>query len=74
MSIVHDLQQLVARSKLFVTDEKLEAMKKQKAGKGKRKGKQARVDGVKVGQGGTLDPLADGVLSKVAFPSIILSI
>ncbi|KAJ3550997.1 hypothetical protein NMY22_g79 [Coprinellus aureogranulatus] len=62
MSIVHDLQQLVARSKLFVTADKVEAMKSKKAGKGKRKGKQARVEGVKVGQGGTLDPLADGVL------------
>ncbi|KAF5315629.1 hypothetical protein D9611_004764 [Ephemerocybe angulata] len=61
MSVVHDLQQLIARSKLFVTEEKLEEIKSRKASKNKRRGKGAR-EAIKVGQGGTLDPLADGVL------------
>lgn len=60
MSVVHDLQQLVARSKLFATEDKLEEIKIRKS-KAKRRGKQGR-EAVKVGQGGTLDPLADGVL------------
>ncbi|TFK30005.1 pseudouridylate synthase 4 [Coprinopsis marcescibilis] len=60
MSVVHDLQQLIARSKLFVTADKLEEIKNRKPNN-KRRGKQAR-EAIKVGQGGTLDPLADGVL------------
>ncbi|EDR14327.1 uncharacterized protein LACBIDRAFT_290778 [Laccaria bicolor S238N-H82] len=59
MSVIHDLQQLIGRSKLFVEAEKLEAAKNNKASK--RKDKRSR-DAVKIGQGGTLDPLADGVL------------
>ncbi|EAU88512.1 pseudouridylate synthase 4 [Coprinopsis cinerea okayama7 len=59
MSVVHDLQELVTRSKLFVLPDKLEQMRKRKPAK--RKGKPSK-DAVKVGQGGTLDPLADGVL------------
>jgi tRNA pseudouridine55 synthase len=59
MSIVHDLQQLIARSKLFATADKLEEIKKR--GKNKGKGKRGR-EAIKIGQGGTLDPLADGVL------------
>ncbi|KIJ69310.1 hypothetical protein HYDPIDRAFT_80481 [Hydnomerulius pinastri MD-312] len=59
MSVVEDIKQLVGKSRLFVEAEKLEKL----AGKGKssnrgRRGKEA----VKIGQGGTLDPLADGVL------------
>lgn len=62
MSIIHDIQQLVARSKLFVTADKLEKMKEKKI-PNKRRGKQVR-ENVKIGQGGTLDPLADGVLGE----------
>ncbi|KAF9535271.1 pseudouridylate synthase 4 [Crepidotus variabilis] len=59
MSIVNDLQQLIARSKLFVDAEKLEKIKGKKIDR--KRGKFGK-EGVKVGQGGTLDPLADGVL------------
>ncbi|KAJ8517556.1 hypothetical protein ONZ45_g5258 [Pleurotus djamor] len=56
MSIINDIKELVARSKLFVDAEKLKSVSKTK--KIGRRGK----DIVKIGQGGTLDPLADGVL------------
>jgi len=61
MSIVNDIQQLVARSRLFVDPEKLEKMKGKKLDR--RRGKAGR-EAVKIGQGGTLDPLADGVLGE----------
>ncbi|KAH8989172.1 pseudouridine synthase [Lactarius hatsudake] len=53
MHVVNQLKKLVNNSRLFVHKEKLEKT----AGK-----KRARRDNVKIGQGGTLDPLADGVL------------
>ncbi|PPQ73029.1 hypothetical protein CVT26_014677 [Gymnopilus dilepis] len=59
MSIVNDLQQLVARSRLFVDAEKLSKIKDKKLDR--RRGKHGR-ESIKIGQGGTLDPLADGVL------------
>lgn len=61
MSVINDIKKLVGNSRLFVEAEKLE--EKQNKGKNKRshKGKWAR-EAVKIGQGGTLDPLADGVL------------
>ena len=66
MSIINDIQQLVARSKLFVDAEKLEKTKGKKVDRGRR-GKQAR-EAIKIGQGGTLDPLADGVLGMRVQP------
>ncbi|KAF8798087.1 pseudouridine synthase [Phlegmacium glaucopus] len=60
MSIINDIQQLVARSKLFVDAEKLEKTKGKNVDRGRR-GKHAR-EAIKIGQGGTLDPLANGVL------------
>ncbi|KAK0463955.1 pseudouridylate synthase 4 [Desarmillaria tabescens] len=57
MSVVNDIQALVQQSKLFVEASKLE----QAAGK-KAKGRKRFKGNVKIGQGGTLDPLADGVL------------
>ncbi|TFK91018.1 pseudouridine synthase [Polyporus arcularius HHB13444] len=57
MSLVNDVKKLVANSPVFVEEEKLA----KKTGKSGRKGKYGR-DAVKIGQGGTLDPLADGVL------------
>lgn len=62
MSVINDLKQLVGNSRLFVDADKLETR-----GKGKipTRGKRARGI-VKIGQGGTLDPLADGVLGMVA--------
>jgi len=61
MSIVNDLQQLIARSRLFVSAEKLEKIKNKKIDR--KRGKET----VKVGQGGTLDPLADGVLGTTDY-------
>ncbi|KAF7304818.1 Dihydrodipicolinate synthetase [Mycena kentingensis (nom. inval.)] len=55
MAIINDLKLAVARSKIFVAADKIE----------KNKGKRISMHGkndVKIGQGGTLDPLADGVL------------
>jgi tRNA pseudouridine55 synthase len=60
MSVIADIQRLIARSKLFVDAEKLEKTKGTEADRGRR-GKRAR-EAIRVGQGGTLDPLADGVL------------
>jgi tRNA pseudouridine55 synthase len=56
MHVVDQLKTLVCNSRLFVEKEKL----------GKKTGKKraARRGNVKVGQGGTLDPLADGVLGE----------
>lgn len=59
MSIVNDIKKLVAASPLFVEEAKLAP--KSKRG---RKGKYGR-EAVKIGQGGTLDPLADGVLGNL---------
>ena len=77
MSIVNDIQRLVARSKLFVDAEKLEKTKGTTADHGRRE-KRARA-AIKIGQGGTLDPLADGVLgaldsntSKLFFCNLIV--
>lgn len=57
MSVVNDIKKLVGGSRLFVEVEKLDKRK----GSHRHKGKRAR-EAVKIGQGGTLDPLADGVL------------
>jgi len=55
MHVVEQLKRLICNSRLFVAEEKL------KKAQGK---KRARRDNVKIGQGGTLDPLADGVLGQ----------
>ena len=57
MSLVNDVKRLVANSPVFVEQSKL-------TGKVMRKGKKGKPgrEAVKIGQGGTLDPLADGVL------------
>ncbi|KAF8559764.1 pseudouridylate synthase 4 [Imleria badia] len=55
MSVLEDIKQLVGNSRLFVDARKLE----NRPGKDGRK---RRKDAIKIGQGGTLDPLADGVL------------
>ncbi|KAJ7774495.1 pseudouridine synthase [Mycena maculata] len=55
MSIINEVKLLVTRSKLFMDAEKLEKGKDKKQS---WRGKSA----IKIGQGGTLDPLADGVL------------
>jgi len=58
MSVLKDVKKLVAKSSLFVEPDKL--VKQDHLGKHSRK--RSRFDPVKIGQGGTLDPLADGVL------------
>lgn len=59
MSVINDVKKLLARSRLFVSQQVLD--KNQKVHKrGKRSG-----EIVKMGQGGTLDPLADGVLGTL---------
>ena len=55
MSVLNDIKQLINQSRLFV-----DPAKQKVAG---RRRKSSR-DVVKIGQGGTLDPLADGVLGK----------
>ncbi|KIJ16953.1 hypothetical protein PAXINDRAFT_176086 [Paxillus involutus ATCC 200175] len=60
MSVLEDIKQLVAKSRLFVEPEKLEN-RQQGREKTFNRGKR-RKDTIKIGQGGTLDPLADGVL------------
>ena len=64
MSVVNDVKTLVASSRLFVPESVLakQAQSTQKRGRGKRGS-----DAVKIGQGGTLDPLADGVLGMSGF-------
>lgn len=59
MSVVNDIKKLVGSSRLFVESDKLDNPKRKNSHK--HKGKRAR-EAVKIGQGGTLDPLADGVL------------
>ncbi|KAI6036287.1 pseudouridine synthase [Pisolithus microcarpus] len=57
MSVLEDIKKLICKSPLFVERDKLENRQGRRHGKGKR-----AKDTVKIGQGGTLDPLADGVL------------
>ena len=59
MTLINSIKELVSESSLFVDETK------QKAGAGKRsrRGKYGK-ETVKIGQGGTLDPLADGVLGN----------
>ncbi|EGN92911.1 hypothetical protein SERLA73DRAFT_98717 [Serpula lacrymans var. lacrymans S7.3] len=56
MSVINDVKQLVCNSRLFVEASKLEEKRRTP-----KRGRRAR-EVVKIGQGGTLDPLADGVL------------
>lgn len=60
MSIIEDIKQLVVQSKLFVPADKLVQSKNNSGKRGYKRGRGGGV--VKIGQGGTLDPLADGVL------------
>ena len=66
MSIVNDIKSLVSNSRLFVDESTIcHSKEKDNTSKGKKTYKRRREKGaVKIGQGGTLDPLADGVLGK----------
>ena len=61
MKVIDSITPLLLDSRLFDDPEKL----KQPVPKGKRKMNKTHM-GLKIGQGGTLDPLADGVLGKLA--------
>jgi tRNA pseudouridine55 synthase len=63
MSIINDVKSLISQSRLFVDAEKLETQRSKNASKGSKRHGRPR-DVVKIGQGGTLDPLADGVLGE----------
>lgn len=56
MSVVNDIKRLVVTSRIFVEEDKIP--KKPISTKKRKFAKEI----VKIGQGGTLDPLADGVL------------
>jgi tRNA pseudouridine55 synthase len=56
MSLVNDLKEILTTSRLFADTGKA-------TNKGKKQGKR-RQNALKIGQGGTLDPLADGVLGE----------
>ncbi|THU88419.1 pseudouridine synthase [Dendrothele bispora CBS 962.96] len=58
MSLLNRMQPLLSKSKLFVDPEKVEQAKNAPKSRKRRK----RGGDVKLGQGGTLDPLADGVI------------
>jgi tRNA pseudouridine55 synthase len=70
MSLLDALKPLFFESSLFVTDDAerrafIGARKKRgKAKSGTRAWSSKKLKGVKIGQGGTLDPLADGVLGE----------
>jgi tRNA pseudouridine55 synthase len=63
MSIINDVGKLISNSRLFVEES---VLNQQEDGEGKKKrrgrGRGKHTNVVKIGQGGTLDPLADGVL------------
>ncbi len=68
MSVIDDIKELIARSRLFVNAEKLKSV-----GKMKKIGKRSKGI-VKIGQGGTLDPLADGVLGPLMILYLLLKL
>lgn len=71
MSILDRLKPLLARSRLLVDQEEYQKALAEKEKQKKRRGKfkSGRMskpsDRPKLGQGGTLDPLADGVLGRL---------
>lgn len=65
MSVVEDIKRLIGGSRLFVDKDKLE-----QRGKAQGKRKHRNREGAKIGQGGTLDPLADGVLGESRVPRL----
>lgn len=56
MSVVNEIKNLINTSKLFVEADKLQQQKTK--GKNDRRKRRSNKDMVKIGQGGTLDPLA----------------
>ncbi len=60
MSVLTEIKKLAGKSRLFVEEVKLGKPDQSK----KHSKKRSRLDSVKIGQGGTLDPLANGVLGR----------
>lgn len=58
MAIINDIKNLINTSPLFVEQEKLAAHREGKSEKRKRRKWKSNSDMAKIGQGGTLDPLA----------------
>ena len=73
MAIVNQLRTLFSQSRLFMSDDSLAKYRtahsepKRKQSKKKKQFKEMNKLSVKLGTGGTLDPLADGVLGE-SFP------
>jgi hypothetical protein len=72
MILLDRLKPLFNESPLFVTDKDerqriIDARKNASNAKGSKSKRKRRKDAVKIGQGGTLDPLADGVLGAYIF-------
>lgn len=76
MAVINEVKRLVSASRLFVDDKSARANAKalytpsgkglgKDQGKRKRSNKTGRGFEAKIGQGGTLDPLADGVLGEL---------
>lgn len=61
MAVIDDIKHLLQNSRLFVDASTIEINKTGK--KAKSKGRREK-NTLKIGQGGTLDPLADGVLGE----------
>lgn len=64
MAIINDVKKLVNTTPLFVEQEKLAAYKEGNNEKSKRRKWKSNRDMVKIGQGGTLDPLAGGFAKR----------
>ena len=61
MAIINDVKNLINTSSLFVEREKLASHKEGKSERPKRRKWKSNKDMAKIGQGGTLDPLAGGL-------------
>lgn len=71
MAVINDVKNLINTSLLFVEREKLAAHKEGKSENPKRRKRKSNKDMAKIGQGGTLDPLA-GQQAKGTFLSSLL--
>jgi len=65
MAVINDIKNLINTSPLFVDQEKLAAQKEGKNGKQKRRKWKSNRDLAKIGQGGTLDPLAGELIKSL---------
>lgn len=73
MAIINDLKNLINTSGLFVEQEKLAAHEEGNNEKPKKRKRRSNRGMVKIGQGGTLDPLA-GELGQISASVLIFLI